>query len=165
MKNIRFLLSKTSTAEEVQLNAHTTPITGDVSAVSSQTGKACLEMCLNVVVLSIAMVSSLFPLLCPSPSSPTPDHTLLLFFPPPTLLPSPTPITTPSPATLSHLSPLLPFSSAPSSLLQVVSGSGDLDVLRVIRRLHARVTHPEVTYGSHMATHMALGLLFLGGCR
>ncbi len=46
-----------------------------------------------------------------------------------------------------------------------MSGSGDLECLRIIRRLHVRVTQPEVTYGSHMATHMALGLLFLGGGR
>ena len=44
-------------------------------------------------------------------------------------------------------------------------GSGDLDVLRLIRRLHVRIGHPEVSYGSHMAVHMALGLLFLGGGR
>ena len=44
-------------------------------------------------------------------------------------------------------------------------GSGDLEVLRIIRRLHVRVNQPEVTYGSHMATNMALGFLFLGGCR
>ena len=31
--------------------------------------------------------------------------------------------------------------------------------------LRARVRQSEVTYGSHMATHMALGLLYLGGCR
>ena len=49
--------------------------------------------------------------------------------------------------------------------VQVMSGSGDLEVLRVIRRLHVRVGHSEVTYGSHLATHMALGLLFLGSGR
>lgn len=52
----------------------------------------------------------------------------------------------------------------PPSVLQVMSGSGDLQVLRIIRKLHVRV-RAEVTYGSHMATHMALGLLFLGGGR
>lgn len=46
-----------------------------------------------------------------------------------------------------------------------MSGSGDLEVLKLIRRLHVRIGHPEVTYGSHMAVHMALGLLFLGGGR
>ena len=49
--------------------------------------------------------------------------------------------------------------------LQVKSGSGDLDVMRLIRKLRVRVLSPEVTYGSHMATHMALGLLFLGSGR
>lgn len=51
--------------------------------------------------------------------------------------------------------------------LQVMSGSGDLEVLRLIRRLRVRVRvgQAEVTYGSHMAVHMALGLLFLGGGR
>lgn len=44
----------------------------------------------------------------------------------------------------------------------VMAGTGDLVVFRRLRRLHGRV-NPEVTYGSHMATHMALGLLFLGG--
>ena len=48
---------------------------------------------------------------------------------------------------------------------QVMSGSGDLEVLKLIRRLHVRIDHPEVNYGSHMAVHMALGLLFLGGGR
>ncbi len=46
---------------------------------------------------------------------------------------------------------------------QAMSGSGDLDVLRMIRRL--RLSHSEVAYGSHMAIHMALGLLFIGGGR
>ena len=46
-----------------------------------------------------------------------------------------------------------------------MSGSGDLEVLKLIRRLHVRIGHPEVHYGSHMAVHMALGLLFLGGGR
>lgn len=48
---------------------------------------------------------------------------------------------------------------------QVMSGSGDLQVLRLIRQLRVRVGRPEVTYGSHLATHMALGLLFLGSGR
>jgi anaphase-promoting complex subunit 1 len=85
MKNIRFLLSKMES-----------------STAAEEAGKSCLEMCLNVVTLSVAMV---------------------------------------------------------------MSGSGDLEVLRVLRRLHARVAQPEVSFGSHVATHMALGLLFLGGCR
>lgn len=44
-----------------------------------------------------------------------------------------------------------------------MSGSGDLHVMRVIRQLHVCVG--ELSYGSHMAVHMALGLLFLGGGR
>ena len=47
--------------------------------------------------------------------------------------------------------------------MQPMSGSGDLHVMRVIRQLHVCVG--ELTYGSHMAVHMALGLLFLGGGR
>lgn len=46
-----------------------------------------------------------------------------------------------------------------------MSGSGDLEVMRLVKKLRVRVTTPEVTYGSHMAIHMSLGLLFLGGGR
>ncbi|CAG0891814.1 unnamed protein product [Darwinula stevensoni] len=47
----------------------------------------------------------------------------------------------------------------------VMAGTGDLQVLRMCRHLHERVgpSHPSATYGAHMAVHMALGLLFLGG--
>ena len=46
----------------------------------------------------------------------------------------------------------------------VMAGSGDLGVMRTCRMLRARVhNNNTVTYGSHMAVHMALGLLFLGG--
>jgi anaphase-promoting complex subunit 1 len=44
----------------------------------------------------------------------------------------------------------------------VVAGSGDLDVLRRLRSLHGR-TDKDTPFGSHMAAHMALGTLFLGG--
>ncbi|KAG5439906.1 hypothetical protein PCANB_000188 [Pneumocystis canis] len=44
----------------------------------------------------------------------------------------------------------------------VMTGSGDLDVLRRLRKLHGRID-PDITYGNHMATHMAIGILFLGG--
>ncbi|KTW27900.1 anaphase promoting complex subunit 1 [Pneumocystis jirovecii RU7] len=44
----------------------------------------------------------------------------------------------------------------------VMTGSGDLDVLRRLRKLHGR-TDSDITYGNHMATHMAIGILFLGG--
>ena len=46
----------------------------------------------------------------------------------------------------------------------VMAGSGDLDVMRTCRMLRSRVhNNNTVTYGSHMAVHLALGLLFLGG--
>ena len=53
------------------------------------------------------------------------------------------------------------------SLAIVAAGSGDLEVIKIIRFLRSRVgpKNPTVTYGSHMALHMALGLLFLGGGR
>lgn len=44
----------------------------------------------------------------------------------------------------------------------VMAGTGDLVVFRRLRKLHGRI-NPDMTYGSHMAAHMALGLLFLGG--
>lgn len=49
-----------------------------------------------------------------------------------------------------------------------MAGTGDLSVLRICRFLHSRVGQQKynvVTYGSHLASHMALGLLFLGGGR
>ncbi len=54
------------------------------------------------------------------------------------------------------------------SMSIVMAGSGDLDVIRLVRFLRSRVgpnKHSTVTYGSHMALHMSLGLLFLGGGR
>ncbi|CAH0388207.1 unnamed protein product [Bemisia tabaci] len=54
------------------------------------------------------------------------------------------------------------------SLALVMAGTGELEVLRLVRYLRSRVGGPSntvVTYGSHLATHMALGLLFLGGGR
>ncbi|KAF9968805.1 Anaphase-promoting complex subunit 1 [Mortierella alpina] len=44
----------------------------------------------------------------------------------------------------------------------VIAGSGRVDFLRRLRKLHRR-TKGDTSYGSHMAYHMALGLLFLGG--
>jgi anaphase-promoting complex subunit 1 len=44
----------------------------------------------------------------------------------------------------------------------VMAGSGDLDILRRLRRLHGR-RHDEANYGGHMAAHMAIGLLFMSG--
>jgi len=51
------------------------------------------------------------------------------------------------------------------ALSVVAAGTGDLDVLRLIRYLRTRVgvQHSIVTYGSHMALSLALGLLFMGG--
>jgi anaphase-promoting complex subunit 1 len=43
----------------------------------------------------------------------------------------------------------------------VVAGSGDITVLRRLRSLHGRVDK-ETPFGSHMAAHMAVGVLFLG---
>lgn len=42
----------------------------------------------------------------------------------------------------------------------VMAGSGDLDVFRRLRKLHGR-TSVDIPYGSHLAAHMAIGILFL----
>ncbi|KAL7423866.1 Anaphase-promoting complex subunit 1 [Cryptotrichosporon argae] len=47
------------------------------------------------------------------------------------------------------------------ALAAVMSGTGELNVLRRLRVSHGQ-EGAGVTYGSHMAMHMALGLLFLG---
>lgn len=50
----------------------------------------------------------------------------------------------------------------------VMAGTGNLEVMRLVRHLRRRVgvnSSSVVTYGSHLMTHMALGLLFLGGGR
>ena len=44
----------------------------------------------------------------------------------------------------------------------VMAGTGDLLVFRRLRSLHGR-TDVETSYGSHMAAHLAIGILFLGG--
>ena len=54
--------------------------------------------------------------------------------------------------------------SSPLPPPQVMAGTGNLDVLRIARQLHKRHS-PDVHYGNHMAVHMAIGLLFLGGGR
>jgi anaphase-promoting complex subunit 1 len=54
------------------------------------------------------------------------------------------------------------------STAMVMAGTGNLDVMRLVRLLRRRVgvaSSAVVTYGSHLALHMALGLLFLGGGR
>ncbi|KAI2773207.1 hypothetical protein F4815DRAFT_488288 [Daldinia loculata] len=47
------------------------------------------------------------------------------------------------------------------SCATVMAGTCDLEVLRYLRSLHGR-NDPDTTYGSHMATHMAMGALSLG---
>ncbi|CAG9853978.1 unnamed protein product [Phyllotreta striolata] len=52
------------------------------------------------------------------------------------------------------------------SVSMVMAGTGDLEIIRLVRHLRRRVgvsNSQVVTYGSHLAIHMALGLLFLGG--
>ncbi|KAM4592171.1 anaphase-promoting complex subunit 1 isoform 1-T1 [Odontesthes bonariensis] len=50
------------------------------------------------------------------------------------------------------------------AMSMVMSGTGNLKVLQLCRFLHKQ-TGGEMNYGFHMAHHMALGLLFLGGGR
>lgn len=52
-----------------------------------------------------------------------------------------------------------------TSLAVVMAGTGNLGVMRFCRYLRSRLTQSCVFYGSYMALHMALGLLFLGACR
>ncbi|BGP51376.1 Anaphase-promoting complex subunit 1 [Rhodotorula kratochvilovae] len=47
------------------------------------------------------------------------------------------------------------------ALAMVMAGTGEINVLRRLRVAHGMFSE-GVTYGSHLATHMALGLLFLG---
>ncbi len=53
------------------------------------------------------------------------------------------------------------------SLAMVMAGSGDLQLLNLLRTLQTRVgpDRSHVTFGSHVAVSMALGLLLLGGGR
>lgn len=53
------------------------------------------------------------------------------------------------------------------SMSLVFAGSGNLEVVRIVRAMRSRVgpTNAHVTYGSHLAWHMALGFLFLGAGR
>lgn len=48
------------------------------------------------------------------------------------------------------------------SAATIMAGTGDLETFRHLRALHGRVD-PETSYGSHMAAHLAIGALFLGG--
>lgn len=47
------------------------------------------------------------------------------------------------------------------SLALVMAGTGELQVLRRLRVAHGSISE-NVSHGSHVATHLALGLLFLG---
>lgn len=53
------------------------------------------------------------------------------------------------------------------ALSLVFAGTGNLHILRMIRMTRSRISpqNSQVTYGSHMAIHMALGFLFLGAGR
>lgn len=53
------------------------------------------------------------------------------------------------------------------SISLVFAGTGDLEIMRIIRYLRSRIgsQHSQVTYGSHMGIHMALGFLFMGAGR
>jgi len=48
------------------------------------------------------------------------------------------------------------------SAATIMAGTGDLQTFRYLRALHGRVD-AETSYGSHMASHLAIGALFLGG--
>jgi anaphase-promoting complex subunit 1 len=48
------------------------------------------------------------------------------------------------------------------SVSVVMAGTGDLATLRRLRALHGR-DDADTTYGSHLAAHIAIGALFLGG--
>lgn len=48
------------------------------------------------------------------------------------------------------------------SAAMVMAGTGDLVTFRYLRRMHGRVDG-DTPYGSHLAAHMAIGVLFLGG--
>jgi anaphase-promoting complex subunit 1 len=48
------------------------------------------------------------------------------------------------------------------SVATVMAGSGDLAVFRRLRSMHGR-DDGETPYGSHLAAHLAIGALFLGG--
>ena len=48
------------------------------------------------------------------------------------------------------------------SCATVMAGTGDVHVFRRLRSLHGR-TDPDTPYGSHLAAHIAIGVLFLGG--
>ncbi|KAK3168074.1 hypothetical protein OEA41_004520 [Lepraria neglecta] len=44
----------------------------------------------------------------------------------------------------------------------VMAGTGDLHIFRRLRSLHGRID-PDTPFGSHLAAHFAIGVLFMGG--
>lgn len=48
------------------------------------------------------------------------------------------------------------------AIATIMAGTGDLESFRYLRALHGRVD-ADTTYGSHLAAHLAIGTLFLGG--
>ncbi|EPS42387.1 hypothetical protein H072_3591 [Dactylellina haptotyla CBS 200.50] len=48
------------------------------------------------------------------------------------------------------------------SAATIMAGSGDIPILRRLRRMHGKVDG-DIPFGSHLATHIAIGVLFLGG--
>uniref|UniRef100_A0A8C9U516 Anaphase-promoting complex subunit 1 n=1 Tax=Scleropages formosus TaxID=113540 RepID=A0A8C9U516_SCLFO len=73
-------------------------------------------------------------------------------------------LTSSTPTVMGHYNLQTCLSMVLLSLSMVMAGSGNLRVLQLCRFLHKR-TSGEMNYGFHMAHHMALGLLFLGGGR
>ncbi|CAM9513695.1 unnamed protein product, partial [Hapterophycus canaliculatus] len=56
------------------------------------------------------------------------------------------------------------LSTSVTALGMIMAGTGDIECLRVMRELRGRVEgEVGVTYGTHMAIAMSIGLLFLGG--
>jgi anaphase-promoting complex subunit 1 len=47
------------------------------------------------------------------------------------------------------------------SVATVMAGTGDVIVFRRLRKLHGRI-EAEIPFGSHLAAHLAIGVLFLG---
>ncbi|EGX51392.1 hypothetical protein AOL_s00054g462 [Orbilia oligospora ATCC 24927] len=48
------------------------------------------------------------------------------------------------------------------SAATIMAGSGDIPVLRRLRRMHGKIDG-DMPFGSHLATHIAIGVLFLAG--
>ena len=50
------------------------------------------------------------------------------------------------------------------SLTMIMAGTGEVNTFRRLRYAYGMYNHP-IRYGSHVATHMSIGILFLGGGR